>query len=196
MATPGNRPTEIPTDLALCFYGFDTDSPLLVTITSPDGAIEHHTLTLPRDLPWAFPFELFYPRLPGHPIGTYHVSAQQTNRTASLDVVVARAHPPRMLLLDPPADADLVVGVDLHFYLGGFPPGQPTTIHVYGSDSRENPLPYRTSFAVPIDTNGEAHVTLDTKPDDPPGCYGLLSQLVPADVEHPYPGFCIRPGTP
>jgi hypothetical protein len=149
-----------------------------VTIAPPGRAASAETLPAVNDD--ISTFARHFPRLPGAPLGTYRISARQGTVTAEREFVVRRASDPR-LWLDRPVNAP--AGVDVHLYLGGFPPGRTTSLDLYGTE----PPRYLTSFPVRVDADGEAHAVIDTKPDDPTGCYGVSHPLlydpgVPSDA--------------
>jgi hypothetical protein len=173
---------EIPDMLVLCFMNFDSALPLTVTLVPPVGATT--SVVLPASSSFEGVFSHWYPRLSGDPVGRYRVSGHQQALDASIEFTVRRATEPR-LWLDRPFDQP--PGIDVHLYIGGFPPSRSASLHLYDAGSGR----YRTSFAVPVDARGEAHAVIDTKPDDPPGCYGVSSPEV-YDPQVPAEGaFCI-----
>jgi hypothetical protein len=179
--TGADKIVEIPTALILCFYGFKEALPLTVTFTDPSRP--ETTVLLP-------PAENFFwtefRGFPTDPVGPYSVRAEQDALNASLEFTLQHANSPRLLLVRPPEPTE--AGVDVDLYLGGFPPDSQTLLHLYNADTRR----YRTSFTAPIDAFGEAHVVIDTKPDDPPGCYGIISPLTYDPGVIPESGFCIE----
>jgi hypothetical protein len=157
---------EIPVIVHLCIYGFDLAKPPAVTVTHPSGLVTTAALRADGDYLWTA-----FSGLPGDPIGMYIVTAVQGKLEAAVKFELRHASSPRISLVWPvdPAPA----GADFDLYLGGFPANQPTPMHLYDYATGQ----YRTSFTVAVDPIGEAHVVIDTKPDDPLGCYGLISGL-------------------
>ena len=113
-------------------------------------------------------FNYRYPRLPGHPVGRYAITARQGSLSAEAEFALVRATAPRLWIKKPPAP---LPGAEVHLYLGGLPSGQPAILHLYGGDG----MPYRTSFAIPVDGRGEAHAFLTIGRGDPSGCYGIAN---------------------
>lgn len=159
---------EIPTRIVLCFYGFDYQlKSLAVTITAPSGAVT--TMTL---LPTGTYYSTRFPALPGEPLGKYQVTAKQEKLEAFLGFELTRRSSPHFWL-DAPQSESQPLGTDFDLYLGGFPANRPARFHLYDAQSRL----YHTSFTVAVDAVGEAHAVIDTKSDDLPGCYGIISDL-------------------
>jgi len=184
-------PEELPDRAHICLLNFDQAKPLRVTLTPPVGPAR--TTTLPAlDLSQQSDFGTSFLLSPSDPTGTYRVSAEQGDKKASNEIVAVRPESPK-LWLDTPRP-DVVAGDDIDIYLGGFPPGRPATLHLYGSDRIGQEQPYRTSFTVPVDADGAGHVVIDTKPDDGLGCYGFTTNAVRAcrpDSPCPIVEFCI-----
>ncbi|MET8152414.1 hypothetical protein ACIBSW_18615 [Actinoplanes sp. NPDC049668] len=179
---------EIPTGIVLCFHGFDHQpdgtgfKPLDVTIAAPSGAVT--TMTL---LPTGNYYATRFPVLPGDPLGKYQVTARQEKLEAGLGFTLTRGSSPRFWL-DAPHNEPRLLGTDLDLYLGGFPANRPARFHLYDAQSRL----YRTSFTVAVDAIGEAHAVIDTKSDDPPGCYGIISDLTQQPGKEIKYRFCLR----
>jgi hypothetical protein len=125
--------------------------------------------------------------LPGDPLGQYLVTATQDKLDASLKFTLAHGSSPR-LWLDAKRSERRPAGTDFDLYLSGFPANRPARIHLY--DTYEGL--YRTSFTVAIDAIGEAHAIVDTKSDDPPGCYGIISDLTHQPGDPVESVFCIK----
>jgi hypothetical protein len=152
----------IPTEFLLCFLRFRHAEPLRVTITPPAGRAT--TVTLPKRSGEDEGFWYRSPRLPGHPTGTYRVTAHQRGTDVTARFTVTRAATPR-LWLDRPYEG---LGVDVHMYLGGFPPNRTVALNLYAAGQG-----FRTSFPAEIDAQGGGHVVLRTAAGDPSGCYGV-----------------------
>ncbi|BCB78193.1 hypothetical protein Pflav_046030 [Phytohabitans flavus] len=152
----GDKSAEIPSEPILCFYGFKESQPLTVTITDP---ARHETTVVLQSTDSYFWTEVRV--LPINPLGLYSVRAEQVSNSASHEFTLRRASSPRLLLAAPPVA--VATGDDVNLYLGGFPPNSPTLLHLYNATTGH----YRTSFTAPVDAHGEAHIVIDTKPDDP-----------------------------
>jgi hypothetical protein len=162
----------IPGEIIGCFENFNQDAQLSVFLTPPVGQARYEIL--PALGPMAV-YTFKHRLVPGDPVGTYRLWAEQGAVQASTEFTVALPPGPRVWVEEPVFG---VVGVDVNVHLGGFPPRRPATLYVYGSDSGLH-LRYRTSFTVPVNDRGEAHILVDTKPDDPTGCYAITSPLIP-----------------
>lgn len=173
---------EIPTELMLCFVGFNHSNPLTVTVTPPSGSAATTVL-----LPAGDYFLAKFRWLPGDPVGEYLITAEQEKLDAAVKFTLRHASSPRIWLARPPPEWP-VAGTDIDLYLGGFPANRPTLLHLYDYHTAR----YRTSFTVPVGAIGEARVAIDTKLDDPPGCYGIISDLAykPGDIAESV--FCIK----
>jgi hypothetical protein len=152
----------IPTEFLLCFLSFKHSLPLTVTIAPPAGPAT--VVTLPKRTGEDEGFWYRSPRLPGHPTGTYRVTAHQPGTEVTARFTVTRATKPR-LWLDRPYERP---GVDVHMYLGGFPPRSTVALNLYAAGQG-----YRTSFPARTDAQGGGHVVLRTAAGDPSGCYGV-----------------------
>ena len=172
---------EIPSKTQICLGGFDVGEPLTLTITPPVGKTA--TLELPPTDD-ADGFTYRYPRIPGVPIGTYHVTAEQNDLVATREFNVQRATRPR-LWVDRRHDA--TPGDEIHVYVGGFTANRTERLDLYGGG---NPATYRTSFPIQVDQHGEGHAVIETKPDDTEGCYGISHPLLYTD-DSANDAFCI-----
>jgi hypothetical protein len=175
---------EIPSPLFACAFGFDPTAPLLVTLTRADGAAESTTVPGPG-AGTAFVVNLML--RPGWPTGAYGLAVRQGDREVNAVVAVRRVSLPTIWFAAP----EVVAGDDNALYLGGFPPGRPVTLYLYGSEDRVEMQPYRTSFTTPIDERGEGELLLRTGARHA-GCYGV-SSMPAIDPEQPFPmaEFCV-----
>lgn len=175
---------EIPSRLFACVFGFDPTAPLLVTLARADGAAESTAVPGPG-AGTAFVVNLML--RPGWPTGAYGLAARQGDREVNAVVTVRRVAMPTIWSATPEVEA----GGDNALYFGGYPPGQPLTLYLYGSKHRVDMQPYRTSFTTPIDERGEGRMLIHTRPHHA-GCYGVTS-MPGIDLERPHPmaEFCV-----
>ncbi len=124
---------------------------------------------------------------PGYPFGPYVMTARQGESTATLRFEIARPANPgvdgRILVVE----RDNRRGSVVQFVLGGFVPGVPVPINLYGKVACR---PDHDTFlgdacfmaelppAIP-DARGEATYSLPTQADDPPGQYFVSSRPNP-----------------
>lgn len=192
ITTSDEGPVELPGIRRFCFRHFDPATSLDITITDPRGRTTSRTM--PPSKP-ALTLGWYYAWLPGHSVGQYRISAKQTGRSAALTIDVARVRHPRVW--HPYGfEHDIPAGAKIHLYLGGFPEKQIATLDLYGPARETNgtrTAAYRTSFTALTDTNGEAHIIVNTEKDDPPGCYAVTSRLRPPPNPRPprYDPICI-----
>jgi hypothetical protein len=175
---------EIPSPVFACVRGFDPTAPLLVTLTRADGATESTTVPGPGP---GIAFVVSLMLRPGWPTGTYRLTVQQGHREVNAVLAVGLVTLPTLWFAAP----DVVAGDDNALYLGGYPPGRPVTLYLYGSSHRRDTQPYRTSFTTRMDERGEGQVLFHTGPGQA-GCYGVTSMPM-MDPERPNPmaQFCI-----
>jgi len=155
----------IPARVVPCFMNFDRSQLLTVTLTRPDGVAE------PKVLPAIDPtmdFSVSFMLRPGWPTGSYQLAARQTDREVVTTLTVRLATEPMIWV----EEISRTAGEDVNLYLGGYPPGGPATVYVYGA-RRGEIQSYRTSFLVPIDHRGEGQMIIHTRPDQADRCYSL-----------------------
>jgi hypothetical protein len=177
MPPPGTRvtvpsePVVIPSVPVFCLEGFDTRHKVTVVVTAPDGTED----TVPAQA------LLYYPVRPGSPAGRYRVRATQGSTTATAHFQAVRASKPHLWIYP----RDPARGTTIDVYIGGFPPGRPTDLHLYVCPGQT----FRATLTVAIDARGEAHLGLHTTATTERTCYALNSPLVyippdPPDMPH------------
>jgi hypothetical protein len=180
----------VPTEFLLCFPGFDHAGPLQVTITPPAGRPATVALRAPGGGEQSF----FYrsPRLPGHPLGEYRITARQAGTVVRASFRVVAPDGPRLWVEQP---VNRRLGAVVHMYVAGFAPNRTIHLNVYGGE----PFGYRTSVPLRVGADGGGHVGIATAADDPPGCYGVshpdLGDSSDYDPEHLSTNtFCVEAG--
>ena len=154
----------------LCFFGFEPQAPIDVSVTSPMGTVKRSEgcASCESHLVWF--------GLPGDPLGTYKVTAAQgrLEATGSFDLHAAQ-------------DRTLLVAESWSIHGGGVPRGSTIRIGVAGfrpyeivkllfyyapkEDSNEGG--YRTSVSLRMDAMGQRLYRLQTQADDPRGFYAV-----------------------
>jgi hypothetical protein len=148
-----------------------------------------------------FPHVDFF-TMPGDPTGTYTVTATQGTLKATATFAVAYAVNQHILVVaESPGRgvASVARGKPVHIGLGGWKAGQriDLSIHYSASTTSVENAKFITVIPVTVDARGQRVTTLQTRTDDPRGCYvvntkpaeepqGALGRLGPSIV-----AFCL-----
>jgi hypothetical protein len=168
---------ELPAVAGVCAVNFDPSAPVRVTVTPPGGP--DRTTDVSTSGP--VPFDASFVLRASDPVGTYRVRAEQGARVAVAEIVVVTPTAPR--LWRDARTGPVRAGDGIELILAGFPAGRPATLHLYGFDEPNRQASYRTSFTVPADAQGTAHVTVATPSTLRTGCFVMATDGVRAVAE-------------
>jgi hypothetical protein len=171
---PSSRPDigEMSVGLAenLCFFRFEPQEPIDVSVTSPTGTVKR------LEGCTACEYKPFWFGLPGDPLGTYQVTAEQGSLKAAGSFTLRRAEDRTLLL----PDSWLIQGggvrrsTTILIGVAGFRPYEIVKLlFYYAPNPDSNEGRYWTSLSLQMDAMGQRLYRLLTAPSDPAGYYAV-----------------------
>ncbi|MEU4420218.1 hypothetical protein AB0F81_06300 [Actinoplanes sp. NPDC024001] len=158
----------VPGFLTVCLPGFPTADAVTFVVTDPAGRAS----TFPVPAGWDTKYGVDVYLGVGRPQGRYRIRATQGGTSAEAEFPVERVTQPVIWIHPDRVRAGSAVEVQL----GGFPSGEPATLHLYSA--ADGPMiRYRASVDVRVNLVGEAQQTLRTTTSTEPGKYYLHSPL-------------------
>ncbi len=164
---------QVANRLCIAFTGFDAEQEIIdLVVTGPDG------FEISRGPIPIVPGSLVFVPTPAHPKGTYAYVASQAPPAGQTEPLVATgafevvpASQPAAVMMSPPGPP----GATFQIGLAGFPADTAVPAFLYALNQEANGWVYLTEISPPpvVDSAGEAVLTLQTAPDDPPGRYGV-----------------------
>jgi hypothetical protein len=174
----------------ICLYNFTSGTTVRVEIRRPDGQAGVDQVPFSEPVGDEIPPNTVFATMAGDPVGTYTVTATQGSLQATAAFTVGYATLTNLVVAESPGRGvpSSPRGTPIRIGLAGWAPGQAIDLLLYHSASPDpsegaGVAPtFITLVPVVMDAHGQRLHVLQTRTDDPTGCYVVNSRPPPGQL--------------